>query len=407
MTTEAFRFLHASDFHLEQPLTGLAEVPQHLRDTIVDAPYTAALRVFDAAIREQADFLILSGDLIDVERAGPRGLTFLLEQFERLDAQGIAIYWAGGRTDGPQEWPTAATLPSSVQVFPAFKSEQLTHFRGESPIATLWGRSFHGSMSIPAADFGEENDTLFTIAIAHGDADAEKLVQRRVEYWALGGEHNRQTFGSPLRTIHLPGSPQGRSPAEIGPHGCTLVHVSEEQKSRTQFIPTDAIRWLVESIALGSEAGKTELRKLFSDRIKQLRIETEERPLLVKWIVRGGQRLLSTSKRTELTTELLEWLRGEFGGSRMPLWSLAIEFDEAELPAAHYAEDSMLGDFLRAVRDLETNENADLDLASLLTERQRANDLAALADCSSSEVRQQILQDASILGARLLGAEER
>ncbi|HJS06952.1 MAG TPA: metallophosphoesterase, partial [Pirellulales bacterium] len=60
----AFRFLHTSDFHLEQPPAGLAEIPDHLRDLLVEAPYRAAANVFQAAIESEVDFVVLAGDLV-------------------------------------------------------------------------------------------------------------------------------------------------------------------------------------------------------------------------------------------------------------------------------------------------------------------------------------------------------
>ena len=57
---DPFRFIHASDFHLERPPRGLTEVPDHLRAPFVDAPYRAAERVFDAAIKERVDFVVLA-----------------------------------------------------------------------------------------------------------------------------------------------------------------------------------------------------------------------------------------------------------------------------------------------------------------------------------------------------------
>ena len=63
--TPAFRFLHASDLHLDRPPRGLAEVPDHLRSVLAEAPYRAAERVFDAAVKERVDFVVLSGDVID------------------------------------------------------------------------------------------------------------------------------------------------------------------------------------------------------------------------------------------------------------------------------------------------------------------------------------------------------
>ncbi len=50
MSGELVRFIHASDFHLEQPLYGLMTLPDSQRDAILEAPYTAAARVFDSAI---------------------------------------------------------------------------------------------------------------------------------------------------------------------------------------------------------------------------------------------------------------------------------------------------------------------------------------------------------------------
>ena len=47
---ESVKFIHASDFHLDEPMKGLAELPPHLKSVIANAPYQAARRVFDLAI---------------------------------------------------------------------------------------------------------------------------------------------------------------------------------------------------------------------------------------------------------------------------------------------------------------------------------------------------------------------
>ena len=102
MAKRPFRFLHAADFHLEAVPQGIAEVPDHLRESLLEAAYRSAARVFDAALAEEADFLILAGDLLHVEQAGPRGSLFLMEQFQRLAERGMAVYWAGGPSDPPR-----------------------------------------------------------------------------------------------------------------------------------------------------------------------------------------------------------------------------------------------------------------------------------------------------------------
>ena len=45
--TQPLRLVHASDFHLELPLHGLAEIPDHLRELLIEAPYHAAEQVFE------------------------------------------------------------------------------------------------------------------------------------------------------------------------------------------------------------------------------------------------------------------------------------------------------------------------------------------------------------------------
>src|SRR5262245_55227573 len=107
MTQGPFPFVHASDLHLERPLFGLAEVPDRLRDSFIEAPYVAAERVFETAIAEQADVLGLAGDILHNLTAGARAWLFLQEQFSKLNASGIQVYWAGGGVDPPEEWPAA------------------------------------------------------------------------------------------------------------------------------------------------------------------------------------------------------------------------------------------------------------------------------------------------------------
>ena len=69
MAGRQLRFVHASDLHLEEPLHGVTEVPDHLRDLFLDAATLAAERVFDTVVEEEADFLLLSGDVLQMRLA--------------------------------------------------------------------------------------------------------------------------------------------------------------------------------------------------------------------------------------------------------------------------------------------------------------------------------------------------
>ncbi|MEX2176713.1 MAG: DNA repair exonuclease [Pirellulaceae bacterium] len=406
MAGQHFRFLHASDFALHEPLDAAPDAPASLRELLIDAPYLAAQRVFDAAIEERVDFVVLAGDLVDLQLATPRALAFLLEQFERLDKQGIAVYWACGKLDPQQDWPAIAKLPSGVQVFPALEAEELSHFRGDRPVANIVGRSWHGTSLVQVGKFAGDADGLTTIVVAYGTADAERLTAEEVDYWALGGEPQRHSLGSAHRVVHYPGSPQGRSLAQEGPHGCTLVHVSADRALRTQFIPTDAIRWQSESLAAPDGASLGDLQKVLTERIKVLRTHADERPLLVEWKLRGIEHLARPTKRHELAGELLAWLRKEHGASKPPVWSVGVEFEAPELPAEWIAEDSMVGDFLRSLKLLTDAEPKEIDLTVHVPEQFRTAELAELGNWTADDHRE-ILREAALTGAQLLGADDR
>src|SRR5262245_1148500 len=114
MLRTPFRFLHSGDFHLERPPHGLAELPAPLVVRLADAPYRAAERVFDVAIKERVNFVVLSGDLLDATSAGPAAIAFLCEQFERLQSFDIAVYWSAGPVDQLGEWSSVIKLPANV-----------------------------------------------------------------------------------------------------------------------------------------------------------------------------------------------------------------------------------------------------------------------------------------------------
>ena len=101
MAGESFRFIHASDFHLETPLGDLDTLPTQLREAIATAPMKAAQAVFEAALVENIDFVVLSGDLLNPVTAGPRGMSLLLNYFDKLHAKKTPVFWAASGADDP------------------------------------------------------------------------------------------------------------------------------------------------------------------------------------------------------------------------------------------------------------------------------------------------------------------
>ncbi len=407
MPGEPLRFLHASDLHLERPLSGLAEIPEPLEELLLDAPLQAAARLFEAALVEGVDFVLLSGDVVDPREAGPRALSFLLDQFELLAEQRIAIYWGGGSVDPADAWPAEIALPDNVHRFPADQAKAYVHRRGEQPLAQILGWGVASTAAPPAETHGESGH-LFTAAIAHGDVDGGTLAARKqIDYWALGGAHQPRTVLPATPAAWYPGTTQGRMPDEPGPHGALLVQLEHGRKLRTRSVATDLVRWRQERLTLPENSHRNDLQRALRAGMQRVQAEAGGVATLVSWQVTAEGSSAGSLRSGSLKRELVDWLRTEFGRAQPPIWTVGLEI-EAATPVAPelYDEDTILGDFLRAVREAEEQPDRPLNLSPFLPElgKQRAL-AAALRDVDAAQ-RRELLQAAALLGSELLRGEE-
>ena len=407
MSHGPFRFVHASDFHLEQPLAGVAEVPDHLRDRFIDAPYQAAARVFDAVLAEEAEFLILSGDLLHAQNTGPRGPLFLAEQFARLSARKIPVYWAGGSVDPPEDWPAWLDLPANVHVFPRGRVTELLHEHDAAPAVRLIGASRDRTRAMDPAEFTVDPSGLFTIGVAHGPAQVAALQARGLHYWALGGRHDRATLFSAPQVAHDCGSPQGRCPREAGAHGSTLVQVDEQSRARTSPLPADVLRWLGARLVIDPGTSRDDLEGLLRERMHGLAESAAGVDLLISWTISGTGPLMNLLGRGALAGELLGWLRSEYGIASPARWSVALDAEPvATLPPEWYEQEAIRGDFLREVRQYQMNPDEPLALEEYLDPRHLAGTLSASVAIRDPQHRERVLREAALLGVDLLSGEE-
>ncbi len=411
MPNRPFRFLHASDLRLDAVPRGLSEVPDHLRDCLLDAPYTAARRVFDAALSERAAFVLLAGNIVQTDLAGPRGTAFLIEQFERLAAAGIDVYWAASETDQPESWPVA--LPKNVRLFARDHITEFLHTGEGPPLARIVGTS-RGTRSLHAADFVPDPVGLYSIAVACGEMDPGEMQSQGIHYWALGGRTERVTlFGDKANSpsiAHFPGTPQGRSmaPAESytgGSRGCTLISVDESGAARLTSVPCSALEWHKESVTVDPPMGRDELETMCAQRIRALASHAKG-DVLVSWSIDGHGPILGELRRGKLRGELLEWLRIEHGLSSPIVWTVGVDTaPDAALPSAHYEQQTLLGDYLRELRAYETEPNNPLAVESLLS-RSAGESLAGSVAILDAATRRRVLHEAALLGVDLLSGEE-
>jgi hypothetical protein len=441
MSSRPLRFIQAGGFQLHQPMHGLAEVPDHLMQSLVEAPYLAAERVFDAAVAEGVDFVLLAGDLCNPHCAGARGLVFLARQFARLADHGIAVYWAAAPTDGRLDWPAHLVWPAGVHVFAANRVEHLTHHRDGKPVCQIAGFSVderptaaqatitaHSATpsspmaSFPVTSLAPSAAGLFSIAIVPGplpfDPDEMPAIGH---YLARGGLPRAATVvaESPPGVAHCTGMPQGRGPRDIGPFGCTLVHVEDIEKLDSQDqirltpIPTDVVRWQEETVLWPPLNETPDLERLLHERMRSLIAAADGRTLLVRWRIAGshaeiGNINASNINASNLAAELVSMLRTEYGFSETPAWTVSLSVVPADLPESWRQQQTLLGEFLRRTGELESanvgGTELDCFLDSFLPEPQLAGALADRINLVDSTVRANVLRQAAILGAELLSS---
>jgi exonuclease SbcD len=403
MPGESFRFIHASDFHLETPLGDLDLLPLQLQEAIADAPRRAANTVFEAALVENIDFLVLSGDLLSPQAAGPHGMALLLDNFEKLHAKNTPVFWVAGIADDPQKWPDAVPLPPNVTLFPKNRAIALPVQRAGRTICTVVGRSTDGRNVLHVPSYRVEATDEYTVAIGYGSADADALAEGRFDYWALGGQHNRAEIdgGAEAGAVYC-GSPQGRSLDECGPHGYSIVDVDADQTTRIHSVECDAFRYCNVELDAADITAAGGIRNLLGQQVVKLQHENGGRHLLIGWdiSVASGEMLHSIGD----ADELLQWLRREYGHGAPTAWTSCLRVrPPRNYPKSWHDEDTILGDFLRAAEKHRKVDGRDLNLFPATEEHADlvSTTAALLADISSSR-RTDALDQATLLGVELL-----
>lgn len=366
MAKESFRFIHASDFHLERPFQDIFDLPDHLKKTLVDAPWKAAEAIFEHAVLENVDFVLLAGDILNPATTGAQGIAFLLDNFENLRQRNIQVYWAGGVVDDPERWPSAIPMPSNVHVFSKKEATDFVFRRNQIPIATIIGRSADGNEIVRAAEYARDPDDTFMIGLAHGSADADSLAMEHISYWALGGKHQADIVQTEEPTIRYCGSPQARCLKEEGPHGFVLVDVDAQRHIQVHSVDCDLVRYSEQDIDTDDLALGKDLRQILAKRVARLQSEASGRHLLVKWRVNMDLENAALVGPSALE-DLLGWLRREFGHGQPCCWSTDIEvLPPKELPSKWKEEDTILGDFLRTAATHRKEQGKGLNLKAII-----------------------------------------
>ena len=241
-----FTFIHCADLHLGSRFVGLADYDRSLAEAMRESVFESFRRIVDAAIENDVDALIISGDVFDDSNELPSTRMRFVEQLSRLD---IPVFICRGNHDFRTSWDESIPYPKNVH---EFGTEVESVEIGDVQILGVSYSQPHETRNL--AQMMNGDPSKFTIACVHCDIDScsegyryapctlSDLMGRSVDYWALGHIHKRNVISTSPYIVY-PGNIQGRSFKGTGEKGAYLVRVSNGRVSSFEFIATQTYVW--------------------------------------------------------------------------------------------------------------------------------------------------------------------
>lgn len=246
-------FIHTADLHLDSPFKGLSHMPSQLLEEIQESSFKAFEHLVTQAIDKKVDFMLIVGDLFDLNTRSIRAQAFLRHQFERLHNKNIQVYITYGNHDFVGDEKLYLNFPKNVTVF----GEDVETFIYQSKnreTVSITGFSYHTQhvSTSKMKEFSPKSDqTDYHIGMYHGDMaqnstlyapfDWGDVSTLHYDYMAFGHIHQAQRIANHIPAYYS-GCIQGRHINENGEKGAYYVELDGPSHELT-FIPTSIIDW--------------------------------------------------------------------------------------------------------------------------------------------------------------------
>lgn len=392
------RFMHAADLHLDSPFKGMSALPERVRERMRESTFGALKELVALAIREQVDFVLISGDVYDLSDRSLRAQIRFQKALELLAAQGIPTYIIHGNHDPEDGRAAKLVWPAGVHFFAC---DQVETMCVEKPnrgiIAQIHGISYRSSavMDNLALQFKAGQENVCQIGLLHTNVDGDPghdnyapcskqdLLRAGMNYWALGHIHTRHVLHEHPAIVY-PGNLQGRSIRETGPRGCYIVDMPEDGRAELTFHVLDRVRWFLERLSVAEINSEQELKDRIGEQLERIRMEADGRDAAVRIVLEGRSAVHGLLRKGRALQELTAELREEEAERSRFVWVVSIEdrtASELDLEALEQ-EKSFIGDLLRYSAALLKDDAAlrgfaDEALSALQSLPQSAGDPAA------------------------------
>jgi len=373
------RFLHTADIHLDSPLKGLESHEDAPVEEIRGATRRAFDNCIDLAIEEAVDFLLIAGDLYDVDWKDYNTGLFFASRMGKLNRAGIAVFIVSGNHDAANQITKTMPLPENVTLFSAKKPASV---RLENLGVIIHGQSYPSRAVTEniALQYPQHEPGYFNIGLLHtsvtgreGHEDyapctLDDLKSKGYDYWALGHVHKREQLADDPWIV-FPGNIQGRHIRETGKKGATIVTVEDGRIVDVREQELDVLRWATCQVDL-SQCETTNhvydaVRQAFELKLAQ----ANGKSLALRLILTGGCPV--HAELLERTAEWTEQFRG-IGAALGEVWLEKVKFQtKRTVSLDEIAEaDTALTGLLQSIQELKFDRHTLSTLVPELTNLQ-------------------------------------
>ncbi|MCK5720063.1 MAG: metallophosphoesterase [Thiomargarita sp.] len=294
------KFIHAADIHLDSPLRGLSRYDGAPVEQMQSATRRAFVNLIDFACDKAVDFMLIAGDLYDVDWKDYNTGLFFNQQMTRLRKANISVFIILGNHDAGNVISRQLKLPDNVTVFSYNKPE--TKILDNLGVA-IHGQSFANkaikedlTTAYPNAISGYFNIGLLHTAL-NGRAGHDNyapctipgLLSHGYDYWALGHVHKQEILHE-NPWIVFSGNLQGRHVRETGDKGCLLVEV-KNGKTTVKPIAVNVLRWEICQLDVSKLFHIDEIIEKAREAVIQLRQQLEDKTLALRFIFEGNSQI--------------------------------------------------------------------------------------------------------------------
>jgi DNA repair protein SbcD/Mre11 len=233
------RFIHTSDIHLDTSFSG-SGFPSRLGDRKREAIRATFRRIIEDAQTAGVDFVLIAGDLFELERITPDTFEFIKQQLAGLNT--IRAFISPGNHDpcGSGSPYHEESWPSNVHIFSSeeFQSVEIPalgvritgfgfahpyleehHFRRLSALSkNLFNIVLSHGSDISRVPVGKSK---------HGPFEISEIAGKNIGYCALGHYHQQHRIENPIdeTPVWYSGIPEGRGWDETGDCGYLLGQI--------------------------------------------------------------------------------------------------------------------------------------------------------------------------------------